>query len=1171
MNRSELIEIVITEVWLDGIEISCLQQLQFSRVTVTPCNIMFSFSKLHILGLLLAVTLWPTFVLSQDIQARANANPIPCLEGYNVTVEKNPKWQAILVKSFDHKATPTLTTTITMSGHPTAFTIKPTDKAVQPATISGTAFGHPVTYLCYPIYAHINGVTADNCMAGAITTLGILHVGSETLTPNPTGFAVGTGTLTPGGKTTVGTHTLSLGPIGGLFIDGSSSHIDYTIPPAKATTTKKADTTTTKKADTTTTKKADTTTTKKAATTTSAAQHPAHTGDIVFTVGTLTVTAKPTGFKVGTATLKPGGHVTVGTETLSLPTGGGAIVIQGSTVPFKTVPQTLTGTHVKPGPTTTAAQHPAHTGDIVFTVGTLTVTAKPTGFKVGTATLKPGGHVSVGTETLSLPTGGGAIVIQGSTVPFKTVPQTLTGTHVKPGPTTTAVQHPSRTGGIVFTAGTLTVTAKPTGFKVGTATLTPGGHVTVGTETISLKTGGAGIIIQGSTVPFETIPQTLGGVTRTRASTGTSQTTHKTAQETHEVLTLGTLTVTADPTGFQVGTTTLIPGGVVTVGKETLSLPKGGGGVIVDGTRTIPFTHSTTSTKSKTSTTSTTSHQSWTTISGSSTTGLYGIIIVPQFTSLTAPVTTTMTYIDHTKTTSGPVFVGAGGIVLQSWPPSTDVQHGSGGGLIIPDPIKPSTNELKCPSFLKWLCGPSSTSSHESGSDVNPGDEPNSNPKDDPNKTKNPTTEPTSHESTTSEKTTSSKTSTETTSTCTKTQVKDCEVTCSPTVISSKTTTTCFTTACSTTEACSKTGHTSTTTITSSGPCATMKSLACGPMPDETVWVHPDQDLDTALLNSLASSIMASDASDMNDISSGFAQARSSLTATTLTTATATSTSTENTSTKTTHHTAPSTTSTGTHTKTTTSTSSTTTTLGCLHQCPQNHECNCYCPESPDNLYQIMSSTSGMTSYQPCGWTTLPPLDTSANVGPLTITETNGDVSYCATAHYSASTNSNKKCVGSMTAVPTSVHTTATSTKTSFVATGTGKPYAELYIGIIVQNGGAISDWSWNVYAPKVGDTPNWCDDSLGSQDESNGNIDRYWYPPDITFKDLDGDLSKSSWSNCKYTGDSNHKKAGSLDCGQGVIACTGDFPDSDDSSTCAGFQYAGSAFPRVYCKWYVS
>ena len=137
------------------------------------------------------------------------------------------------------------------------------------------------------------------------------------------------------------------------------------------------------------------------------------------------------------------------------------------------------------------------------------------------------------------------------------------------------------------------MTAKSSGYKVGTATLTPSGHVTVGTETISLETGRGGIVIQGSTVPFETVPQTLGGATHTHTYTRTSEITYKIAPATYKVLTLGTLTVTADPTGFKVGTTTLVPGGVVTVGKETLSLPKGGGGIIIDGTRTILFTDST--------------------------------------------------------------------------------------------------------------------------------------------------------------------------------------------------------------------------------------------------------------------------------------------------------------------------------------------------------------------------------------------------------------------------------------------------------------------------------------------------------------------------------------------------------------------------------------------------
>lgn len=353
-----------------------------------------------------------------------------------------------------------------------------------------------------------------------------------------------------------------------------------------------------------------------------------------------------------------------------------------------------------------------------------------------------------------------------------------------------------------------------------------------------------------------------------------------------------------------------------------------------------------------------------------------------------------------------------------------------------------------------------------------------------------------------------------------------------------------------------------------------MTSLAgCGARPEETVWVYPDQAIDTAGLSRLASSIMAAESSGLNDISSGFAEARKSLTATTLTTAKSTTTTNNDTSTTTTKHTAPQTTSIGTQIQTATSKTSTATTLGCLHQCPEDHECNCYCPQKPDNFYQIMSSTSGMKDYQPCAWTTLPPLDTSANVGPITVTRSNGDVAYCATAHYSATTNSNAECVGPLTTLKsTTTHTTSTSTTSSLVATGTGEPLGELYIGIIADNNGFLSTWTWNVYIPDVGDIPNWCDDSVGSQTESDDNIDRYWYPPDLTFSYLSGPASTgAAASKCKYTGDSDHKEVGSLDCGQGVINCTGDFPESDDSSTCTGSTAAGGAWPRVYCKWYWS
>jgi hypothetical protein len=296
---------------------------------------------------------------------------------------------------------------------------------------------------------------------------------------------------------------------------------------------------------------------------------------------------------------------------------------------------------------------------------------------------------------------------------------------------------------------------------------------------------------------------------------------------------------------------------------------------------------------------------------------------------------------------------------------------------------------------------------------------------------------------------------------------------------------------------------------------------------------------------------MAADASDMKGISEGFEEARSSATKTTLTTVHATTTGPDTTSAKTGEHTASS----------TDSTTTTNSGLRCFHQCPTREECKCCC-QGHAGEYQMMSSTSGMTNYQPCAGTTLPPLDTKINVGPISSTQSNGDVVYCTPAHRAETTGNSAKCVGTISTKST--HSKATPTKPPLVATGTGKPLGELYIGIIFNNGGSITGASWNVYIPKVGNTPNWCTGSVGSMEEKSGDITRYWYPPSFNFKDLAGNAHKMD---CKYTGD--HKKAGSLDCGEGVIACTGDFDGSDSSSTCQGVQYAGGAYPRVYCKWY--
>jgi hypothetical protein len=80
----------------------------------------------------------------------------------------------------------------------------------------------------------------------------------------------------------------------------------------------------------------------------------------------------------------------------------------------------------------------------------------------------------------------------------------------------------------------------------------------------------------------------VGSKTGTSKSTATSPTTAKAASTTHDVLTIRSFTITANPTGIQIGTTNISPGGAVTIGKETISMLTGAGGLIVDGTHTIP-------------------------------------------------------------------------------------------------------------------------------------------------------------------------------------------------------------------------------------------------------------------------------------------------------------------------------------------------------------------------------------------------------------------------------------------------------------------------------------------------------------------------------------------------------------------------------------------------------
>jgi cell division septation protein DedD len=416
-------------------------------------------TMLHHLVLILLAAIWPAFAFpgaafnrrarTPEIRAReseSNDN-IPKMEGFNITLSPK-KWQPILVKSFDRQTTLTLTTTLTISDHATAFTIKPSDTAVEAATFTTTSSGHALTYLCYPTLATAAGTTKTKCIKDTKTTLGVIDIGSVSATPNPTGFAVGSQTLTPGGVVTVGTHYLSLGPSGGLIIDGSSTHINSPI-------------------------------------------------------------------------------------TTTQPGGASSTPVTSPTRKHTPTSKTRTSTHK---PSTKTSTKPTSTDPTTKNTKTTTTSTKPS----YTSTKHP----------------------------------------------TTSTKH-------------ATPSTKPT----------------------------------------------------TTSTKPTPKPSH-----TDEILTIGSLTVTADPTGFQFGSTTLTPGGTITVGTQTVSLETGGGDVIIGGT-TVPLT----------ATTGTSSTRSWTTLSDESTAGLYGIVTLPGFETLTTPTIITTQYIESkTKTTTGPIYVGTGGIVLQS-------------------------------------------------------------------------------------------------------------------------------------------------------------------------------------------------------------------------------------------------------------------------------------------------------------------------------------------------------------------------------------------------------------------------------------------------------------------------------------------------------------------------
>lgn len=314
----------------------------------------------------------------------------------------------------------------------------------------------------------------------ALPTANIFTVGGQIITANPTGFAVGSTTLSPGGSAaTVSGTVISLGPSGALLIGSSSTNILPTL---------------------------------------SVVPEP------VFTVG-------------GLAFTKSSLNVLVDGKTLSA--GGPAATVAGTQVSLASDGRLVVGSLTTNVPTSTSGGEVFTAGGFVFTEGSSDLvvdgeTLFPGGSPVTVAgtpvSLGSDGKLIVGSFTTNLPTSitsgpiftaGGLVFTEGSSdlvVNGKTLfpggsPVTIAGTPVTLGSdgkltvgslTTTL---PTRiTNGAVFTAGGLVFTEGSSDVVVDGKTLFPGGSpVTVAGTPITL--GADGKLIVGSTTT--TLPASL--------------------------------------------------------------------------------------------------------------------------------------------------------------------------------------------------------------------------------------------------------------------------------------------------------------------------------------------------------------------------------------------------------------------------------------------------------------------------------------------------------------------------------------------------------------------------------------------------------------------------------------------------------------------------------------
>jgi hypothetical protein len=340
--------------------------------------------------------------------------------------------------------------------------IDPTKAVVN--GVSYTAGGPPVT-LPNGVFSFVTNAASgpDAVIGGNAAPAGKLPNGNsvmtilgQTVAPNPSGMTIAGSKLLPGGSPlTLSGTPVSLDP-SGIF------HVGSSIMPLRPQS--------------------------------------------LFTIGTNAFTASPAGFAFASVSLSPGGPAqTVDGTAIALDRAGN-LQIAGSTFNL-------------PSPQATS----------VFTLGNNVFTANPAGFAFGDVSVSPGGPTQTVDGTAIALDRAGNLQIAGSTLNL-----------------------PSSQATSVFTLGTQIFTANPTGFAIGGTSLSPGGPAqTVDGKVVSLDQAG-NLRIGSSTFNIPS-PQPT------------------------SVFTLGTITFTANPTGFAIGSTSVSPGGPAqTVDGKVVSLDQAG-------------------------------------------------------------------------------------------------------------------------------------------------------------------------------------------------------------------------------------------------------------------------------------------------------------------------------------------------------------------------------------------------------------------------------------------------------------------------------------------------------------------------------------------------------------------------------------------------------------------